>query len=303
MKVARLGVDLLCVAIAAAVGYGVSRAAGTGAPRSVRFAFSQTELSTRQGSDIAGSENESFPVVTCQWPDGKTSITVYSARRVTCFPQGTHPITTGRSWLLLDSPIGGAKYPVQNGHLSDDIRFVHASTKPEVMSVSPVLMQFGDYSGGARPSIIISRNSVWIYDYWTENGPEVLRISTTTGAILQRTVMPAISRPVCAVNRYGFWMGQAGNSFYGKGVTLGVWYAPIGATHGVLLRRTNDFVWGIAAVGTSVDVEVSPQGYSSSTQKEYLWRFSAEPASTSSSSSIASRINRVTPTLSEQKVF
>jgi hypothetical protein len=173
----------------------------------------------------------------------------------------------------LESPIGGALYPVGNGHLSDDVRFVHASGSPGVISVGPVLMQFGDYSGGARPSVIVSNNSVWVYDYWTENGPEVLRISTLTGQVLQRTVMPAISRPTCSVNRYGFWMGQAGNSFYPRGVTLGVWYAPVGGAHGVLVRRTDDFVFGITTVGRSVEVAVATPGYDGGRRTEYLWRF------------------------------
>jgi hypothetical protein len=197
---------------------------------------------------------------------------------VKCFPQGTRfPVPRDGSWDILDSPIGGALYPVQNGHLSDDIRFVHASGTPGVISVGPVLMQFGDYSGGARPSVVVSSNSVWIYDYWTENGPEVLRISTITGKVLQRTVMPAISRPTCSVNRYGFWMGQAGNSFYPRDVTLGVWYAPVGGAHGALVRRTDDFVFGITTVGRSVEVEVAAPGYKGGAQKEYLWRFTPVP--------------------------
>ena len=61
--------------------------------------------------------------------------------------------------------------------------------------------------------------------------------------------MPAISRPVCSVNRYGFWMGQAGNSDYPKNTKLGIWYAPLGARHGVLVRRTNDWVLGFVSRG------------------------------------------------------
>lgn len=195
-----------------------------------------------------------------------------------CLPQGTRfPVPKGGSWDILESPIGGALYPVGNGHLTDDIRFVHASGSPGVISVGPVLMQFGDYSGGARPSLIVSSKSVWIYDSWTENGPEVLRISTLTGQVLQRTVMPAISRPTCSVNQYGFWMGQADNSIYTSAVTLGVWYAPVGVAHGVLVRRTDDFVFGITSVGKSVEVDVAPPGYEGGSHIEYLWRFTPVP--------------------------
>ena len=125
----------------------VSWSAGTAAAgRVVHFAFSQTVLAGKQtGGFAAGDSFESFPVVTCQWPDGKTSITVAAARAVKCFPPGAKfSATAGRKWFVLVSPIGGAQTPVANGNLSDDIRFVHASKTPGVMSVSPVLMQFVD---------------------------------------------------------------------------------------------------------------------------------------------------------------
>jgi len=274
----RVGLVLASAVIPNVVGYVASRAVATDrSGRVVRFSFSQTALS-KPLLDIPVADHEPVPVVTCQWPDGKTSITASAAREVKCFPQGTRfPVPKGGSWDILDSPIGGALHPVGNGHLSDDIRFVHASGSPGVISVGPVLMQFGDYSGGARPSVIVGSKSVWIYDYLTESGPEVLRISTSTGQILQRTVMPAISRPACSVNQYGFWMGQADNSFYPRGVRLGVWYAPVGGAHGVLVRRTDDFVFGITTVGRSVDVAVATPGYEGGAQMEYLWRFTPIP--------------------------
>ena len=267
---------LAAVTFAAVFGSAGSGPAQTARPTDgVRFAFTQTELSTKQAGGFAGGDTfESFPVVTCRWPDGKTSISDAAARTVKCLPRGARfPVVTGRKWFLLESPIGGAAYPVENGDLSDDVRFVHASKTPGVMSVGPVLLQFGDYSGGARPSILRGGSSVWIYDYRTENGPEVLRISTSTGAVLERTVMPAISRPVCAVNRYGFWMGQDGNSHYPKGVKLGIWYAPPGADTAVLVRPTDDFVFSITSPGRSVDVRVQTPPGLKGNFKNYLWRF------------------------------
>lgn len=270
---------LLSVVISAAIGYGVSRLAASSPTQTpVRFAFSQTKLTTSPVPQIG--EYESYLPARCQWPDGKTSITVKSARAVDCFPSGVahFPTPTGDAFALLASPIGGAKYPVENGQLTDDIRFVHASHAKGVIDVGPILMQFGDYSGGARPSLLAKDGSIWIFDYQTENGPEVLRISAATGAVLQRTAMPAISRPVVAVNQYGFWMGQAATSLYAqRSVILGIWLAPIGASQGVLIRHTDGVIWNMKPSGKSMDVYLSPTLPLGKPMNE-LWRFSPVPS-------------------------
>jgi hypothetical protein len=141
------------------------------------------------------------------------------------------------------------------------------------MDISPVLMQFGDYSGGARPSIIVTGKSVWLYDYRSERGAELLRVSTSSGSVIQRTAMPAISRPACTVNRYGFWMAPAPNSFFSKTTRLGVWYAPVGAQHGVLVRASHEYVIAIGTAGGTVDVEAEKPPHGTTAPAEYLWRF------------------------------
>ena len=178
---------------------------------------------------------------------------VRAARELECFPTGVEkfPIPAADSFALLDSPIRGARFPAQNGNLTDDLRFVHVSPNKEVVEVSPVLLQFGDYSGGARPSFIEGDDSLWIFDYMTEHGAEVIRISTAAGAILQRTSMPSISRPVIAVNRLGFWLGQDSESVFGYGPpTPGVWLAPIDGSRGVLMKQTNGNLFAMAPSGT-----------------------------------------------------
>lgn len=240
--------------------------------KAVKFSFTQSAMP--KGFHFPVPNDGHAPLVYCQWPNGKTSITAVAARRVTCFPRGSHfPDLSGRGWALLDSPIGGKKYPTLNGKLSNDLRLIHASNMPGVMDVSPVLMQFGDYSGGARPSIIARGDSLWLYDYVTEHGAELLRVSTSRGRIVQRTAMPAISRPACTVNQYGFWMAQAPNSFFSKKTQLGVWDAPFGAKRGVRVRATDEYIVAIGTRGSTVyvDAEMPPHGTSAPAQ--YLWRF------------------------------
>jgi hypothetical protein len=274
MKRAEIAVLAVAAGLAGAGAIGVvgNTVGAQASPTAIQFSFSQSAVP--KGFHFPPPSDGHASVVYCQWPNGKTSITATAAQRVTCFPKGVHfPDLTGSRWFLLDSPIGGAKYPTLNGALSDDIRVVHASRVSGLMDVSPVLMQFGDYSGGARPSTIVSGHSVWLYDYLTEHGAELLRVSTITGRVIQRTAMPAISRPACTVNQYGFWMAQAPNSFFSKKTRLGIWYAPIGAKLGVLVRASDEYIIAIGTAGETVDVEAEKPPHGTSAPPGYLWRF------------------------------
>jgi hypothetical protein len=152
---------------AAAVGY---RAAANGP---LRFFFSEATLSTAPTLP-PGSRSTRATYVTFRWADKRTSTTVAAAKRFDCFPtgMGAFPVPAVRSFALLASPIGGAKYPKQNGELSDDFRFFHPPGANALKAVGPVLMQFRDYSGGARPSILATGASIWTYDFATQEGQE-----------------------------------------------------------------------------------------------------------------------------------
>ena len=49
-------------------------------------------------------------------------------------------------------------------------------------------------------------------DNLTTHGSELLRISPTTGSVLQTVNMPPIDRPLIATNADGFWLAPATNS-------------------------------------------------------------------------------------------
>jgi hypothetical protein len=259
---------LVAAVVASAIGYGISTVfSGTSSPLAPRFSFAQSKLRGSPRYEIQEGEMALFTY--CPWPNGETTITVTQekARRCDLLPGG-------RSFALLASPIGGASSPSQSAKLTDDVRFVHAAPAKGVIDVGPVLMEFGDYSGGARPDVVTNASTIWIFDYQTERGPEVLRISAVTGAILQRTEMPAISRPAMAVNQSGFWMGQAANSLIGSSRTvLGVWLAPLHAARGVLVRRTNDVIISMASSGRSMIVDVSPSVTTQGPPAALQWMF------------------------------
>jgi hypothetical protein len=281
---------LVAAVVASAIGYGIStllagtsspsvprlsgtsspsvpRLPGMSSPSVPRFSFAQSKLRGSPHYEVQEGEMALFTY--CPWPNGETTITVTQekARRCDLLPGG-------RSFALLASPIGGASSPSQSAKLTDDVRFVHAATAKGVINVGPVLMEFGDYSGGARPDVVTNASTIWIFDSQTERGPEVLRISAVTGAILQRTEMPAISRPVMAVNESGFWMGQASSSLIGNSRTvLGVWLAPLHALRGVLVRRTNDVIISMASSGRSVIVDVAPSVTAQRPPAALQWMF------------------------------
>jgi hypothetical protein len=259
---------LAVAVVASAIGCGTSavfsRTSSLSAPH---FSFAQSKLRGSPRYEI--QEGEMVLFTYCPWPNGETAITVTQEKA-----RGCDLLPDGRSFALLASPIGGASSPSQSAKLTDDVRFVHAATAKGVIDVGPVLMEFGDYSGGARPDVVANASTIWIFDYQTERGPEVLRISAVTGAILQRTEMPAISRPVMAVNGSGFWMGQAVNSLIGSSRTvLGVWLAPLHASRGVLVRRTNGAIISMASSGSSMIVDVAPSVTTQAPPAALRWKF------------------------------
>jgi hypothetical protein len=268
-EIVRRSISVLVAAVvASAIGYGISAVfSGPSPPLSPRFSFAESTLRGIPRYEIQQGEMALFTY--CPWPTGQTTITVAQEKA-----RGCDLLPAGRSFALLASPIGGASSPNQSARLTDDVRFVHAAPATGVIDVGPVLMEFGDYSGGARPDVVTNAGTIWIFDYQTDRGPEVLRISAVTGAILQRTDMPAISRPVMAVNQSGFWMGRAANSLIGSsGTVLGVWLAPWHAARGVLVRRTNDAIISMASSGRSMIVDVAPSATTQEPPATLQWTF------------------------------
>jgi hypothetical protein len=221
-----------------------------------------------------GYPGENYRDVICQWSPTRPSITLAEAATYRCNPNSSaphFPVPARGSFVILSTPIDGQPYPPQNGGVSDNLRFV--KREGSVIKVGPSLMEYGVYSGGAEPSFDESNGTLWIYDYRTERGPEVIRISTSTGALLQRTVMPPISRPIIGVNSLGFWLAQDYDSLYPNShVKLGVWFAPVGASHGQLVKGTEGSAWAMLADGDAMEVFISPHwGTGSPTYQ--LWRF------------------------------
>jgi hypothetical protein len=260
--------------IAPGTGYAAARLQGSD-PTPIHFALEASATSWAKVPAHTGGQGypgEDYPLAYCGWPSDRTSITVAKAKSIRCSPSSVGlPVPAPGSSELLSSPIGDKWPETQSGGLSRELRFVKRDDN--VLEVGPNLLEYGDYSGGARPSFDEADGSLWIFDYRTEHGPEVIRISTNSGELLQRTAMPPISRPVIGVNALGFWLAQDPDSLYPhSGVRLGVWFAPVGASKSELVKATGGGAWAMRANGDAMDVFISPDWPVKKLAVD-LWRF------------------------------
>jgi hypothetical protein len=265
---------------------GATGAAGRlqrGGSTSIHFAVEESAASwaTVPGSSAAhigqGYPGEDYPLVYCGWPSDRTSISVADAKAFRCSPSGVGlSVPAPGAFEVLSSPIGDKWPETQSGGLSRELRFV--KRRGNVLEVGPDLMDYGDYSGGARPSFDEADGWLWIFDDRTEHGPEVIRVSTKSGEVRQRTAMPPISRPIVGANVLGFWMAQDSVSAYPtSGVRLGVWFAGIGTSKSLLVKASGGGAWALRADGTSMDVFISPRLPAQKPAVE-VWRFTPRNA-------------------------
>jgi hypothetical protein len=128
------------------------------------------------------------------------------------------------------------KPPVSTHRLAPVVVNSRTSPYDPVTVAGKVVMRYEDGSD-TRPQSTTYGRSLWLYDVATSQGPEVLRFDARTGALLQRTVMPRLFRPVMVANGDGLWLDPAPN-----GGIDGVFVAPVihvafGASKPVVVHR------------------------------------------------------------------
>jgi hypothetical protein len=146
---------------------------------------------------------------------------------------------------------------------TDTVRISHITSAAPGYRVGPVVMsvpQISDehagwtYGDGYR----------WLYDGTTRQGSELLRISLTTGSVLQRLAMPDVPRPILAADDDGLWMAPAVNS--GGHTVYHVELGASAATPVFSLPGLQYAAWVVAA-GHDVWLNVG-----SGSKTETLWR-------------------------------
>ena len=165
----------------------------------------------------------------------------------------------GHSLLVTGSPPAGplcTYYVVELGTLHGRGPYKRSCAKPPVPlhAVEPVVgstanafdvpvrvagkvvMRYEDASD-TRPQYAWYRGSLWIYDVATSDGPEALRFDAQTGALLQRTAMPKLFRPVMVANGDGLWLDPATNGGIDGLAVAQVLHVGFGAARPVVVHR------------------------------------------------------------------
>ena len=99
-----------------------------------------------------------------------------------------------------------------------------------------VVMRYEDASD-TRPQYAWYGRSLWIYDVATSDGAEALRLDAHTGALLQRTAMPKVFRPVMVANGDGLWLDPATNGGISAVNIVPVLHVGFGASKPVVVHR------------------------------------------------------------------
>jgi len=114
-----------------------------------------------------------------------------------------------------------------------------------------VVMRYEDASD-TRPQYAWYGRSLWIYDVATSDGPEALRFDARTGALLQRTVMPRLFRPVMVANADGLWLDPATNGGVDGVAVAPVLHVPFDGTKPIVVHRGGRAAMWMAASAHTV---------------------------------------------------
>jgi hypothetical protein len=114
-----------------------------------------------------------------------------------------------------------------------------------------VVMRYEDASD-TRPQYAWYGRSLWIYDVATSKGAEALRFDAHTGALLQRTVMPEVYRPVMVANGDGLWLDPAPNGGVSGVDVVPVLHVAFGVSKPVVVHRGGRAAMWMAASAHTV---------------------------------------------------
>jgi len=169
-------------------------------------------------------------------------------RRKSC----ADPAVFGRSVIPAISIDKGL--PASGGGPSAVVRIAHVTPGSPGYALGPIVMTFPALAyGETQPRWTYGGGNLWLYD-WV-NRFDLLRISATSGAVLQRLEVPKIKAPLLAVDDDGLWIAPFGES---SGPVYRV--AP-GATKPVAAFRirSDGFAKWLVASGDSLWLDTQPR--------------------------------------------
>ncbi len=158
---------------------------------------------------------------------GSTSESNYLEATDTCFSAWVGP----SSLVLGDERSGSCADPALEGrqvlpvfaidknssrvlvHQSAVVRIAHVVPHSPGYALGPVVMTFPAFAwGDSAPTWIYGGGDLWLYEWDNPGGVDLMRISATTGDVLQRLRVPKVWKPVLAYNDEGLWIAPSGQT-------------------------------------------------------------------------------------------
>lgn len=175
-----------------------------------------------------------------------------------------------RLWGEAVLPVFSVEQHIFWGHGSKgintgEVRIARLSRAAPGYRLGPVVLTYPNASG--RPQWTTGDGYLWLYSGTSGPQAEVLRVSPTTGAVLQRVTLPDIVRPILAVDDDGLWIAPAVNSFYSPS-SDGIWRVGAGAESATLVRRLSTFADWMTATGHSLFADIRDR----TSLRTTLWR-------------------------------
>ncbi len=157
----------------------------------------------------------------------------------------TLSVSEQRSGNCEDPRLYGVQALVVNSFINGNpdgatVRIAHVT--PQGYVLGPIVMTYTELSD-TDAEWVYGDGFLWVYDDLTTHGSELLRVSATTGRVLQTARMPPVDRPLIAADADGFWLAPATNSS-GRGL----YHLAPGMTRPVFVRAfSQGAIWMVAS--------------------------------------------------------
>ncbi len=148
--------------------------------------------------------------------------------------------------------------PAKAGGPSAVVRIAHVVPHSPGYTLGPVVMTFPALAwGGSAPTWVYGGGDLWLYEWDNPGGIDLMRISATSGAVLQRVRVPKIWHPILAYNDEGLWIAASGQTSSPEALYL---VAP-GGTHAsaVFHFAAEGFAKWVVASADDVWVNAQPR--------------------------------------------
>jgi len=103
--------------------------------------------------------------------------------------------------------------PASTGGPTAVVRIAHVVPHSPGYTLGPVVMTFPALAwGDSEPTWTYGGRDLWLYEWDNPGGIDLVRISATTGAVLQRLRVPKVWHPILAYNDEGLWIAPSGQT-------------------------------------------------------------------------------------------